>query len=121
VSGSIDRVDEAETGVTLVDYKTSEKDDDEKADKASKESLQLSVYALAYRELTGRLPDRLELRYVLTGVTGESGCGEERVAKAKAKIEEIAAAIRREEFDARPEARRCSICACRPICRESAV
>ncbi|HEU4333879.1 MAG TPA: ATP-dependent DNA helicase [Candidatus Eisenbacteria bacterium] len=121
VSGSIDRVDEAGTGVTLVDYKTSEKDDDEKADKASKESLQLSVYALAYRELTGRLPDRLELRYVLTGVTGTSECGEERVAKAKAKIEEIAAAIRREEFGARPEARRCSICACRPICRESAV
>jgi len=121
ITGSMDRVDENPEAVTLVDYKTSEKDDEERADEASRTSLQLSVYALAYRELSGRLPDRLELRYVLTGLTGVSGCDEERVAKVHAKIEGIAAAIRREEFDARPDARRCSICACRPICRESAV
>ena len=58
---------------------------------------------------------------MLTGVAGVSGCGEERVAKALTKIEEIAAAIRAEVFEARPDVRRCSICACRPICRESAV
>ena len=121
ITGSMDRVDEDPDRVALVDYKTSEKDDEEKADEASKKSLQLSVYALAYRELTGRLPDRLELRYVLTGTTGASSCDEERIAKARAKIEEIAAAIRSGAFDARPDARRCSICACRPICKESAV
>ncbi len=121
ITGSMDRVDEGDEGVTLVDYKTSEKDDEEKADEASRKSLQLSVYALAYRELTGRLPDRLELRYVLTGVTGASGCDEDRIAKVRAKIESIAGAIRREAFEARPDARKCAICACRPICRESAV
>ena len=121
ITGSMDRVDEGPEGVTLVDYKTSEMDDEEKADEASKKSLQLSVYALAYRELAGRLPDRLELRYVLTGITGVSSCDEERIAKAHAKIAEIAAAIRAEEFDARPDARKCAICACRPVCRESAV
>jgi DNA helicase-2/ATP-dependent DNA helicase PcrA len=122
VTGSIDRVDErADGGVTLVDYKTTDLDEGEKADKESKDSLQLSVYALAYRELTGRLPDRLELRYVLTGVVGVSACDEARLERARARIEAIAAAIRAESFDARPDPRRCSICACRPICRESAV
>jgi len=121
ITGSMDRVDEGPGGVGLIDYKTSEKDDEEKADEASRKSLQLSVYALAYRELTERLPDRLELRYVLTGTTGVSSCDEERVAKARAKIEEIAAAIRSGAFEARPDARKCSICACRPICKESAV
>jgi DNA helicase-2/ATP-dependent DNA helicase PcrA len=121
ITGSMDRVDEGPDGVTLVDYKTSEKDDEEKADEAARRSLQLSVYALAYRELSGRIPDRLELRYVLTGVAGVSGCDEDRIAKVRGKIEGIAAAIRREEFDALPDARKCSICACRPICRESAV
>ena len=121
ITGSMDRVDEGADGVALIDYKTSEKDDEEKADEASRKSLQLSVYALAYRELSGRLPERLELRYVLTGVNGVSSCDEERVAKAHAKIEEIASAIRAEKFEALPDARKCSICACRPICRESAV
>jgi RecB family exonuclease len=121
ITGSMDRVDEGPDGVTLIDYKTSEKDDEEKADAESKKNLQLSVYALAYRELTGRLPDRLELRYVLTGTTGTSSCDDERIAKAHAKIEEIAAAIRSGAFEARPDTRKCSICACRPICRESAV
>jgi len=121
ITGSMDRVDEGPHGVTLIDYKTSGEDDEEKADDASRKSLQLSVYALAYRELAGRLPDRLELRYVLAGVTGVSPCDEERIAKALAKIHEIATAIRAEAFDARPDPRKCSICACRPICRESAV
>ncbi|HEX7077949.1 MAG TPA: ATP-dependent DNA helicase [Candidatus Eisenbacteria bacterium] len=121
ITGSMDRVDEGADGVTLVDYKTSESDGEEKADEASRKSLQLSVYALAYRELTGRLPDRLELRYVLTGVAGVSGCDEDRVARARAKIEEVAASIRAGAFEARPDERRCSICACRPVCRESAV
>ena len=121
ITGSMDRVDESDAGVTLVDYKTSEREDEERADDASRKSLQLSVYALAYRELAGRLPDRLELRYVLPGLTGVSGCDEDRIGKVRAKIEEIAAAIRAGAFDARPDERRCSICACRPICRESAV
>ncbi|MGE5175650.1 MAG: ATP-dependent helicase [Hyphomicrobiales bacterium] len=121
VTGSMDRVDEGPDRVTLVDYKTTETDEEERADEEARKSLQLSVYVLAYRELTGRLPDRLELRYVLTGLTGASDCGEERVEKAKGKIGEIAAAIRAGAFDAHPEVRRCSICACRPICRESAV
>jgi DNA helicase-2/ATP-dependent DNA helicase PcrA len=121
VTGSMDRVDEAPGEVVLVDYKTSELDDTDRASLNAKESLQLSVYALAYREMTGRMPDRVELRYVLTGEMGSAACSEERLERTREKIAVIAASIRAEQFRALPSEHSCSICACRPICRESAV
>jgi RecB family exonuclease len=121
VTGSMDRVDEAPDGAVLVDYKTTEVEDPEKADREARESLQLQVYALAHRELTGRAPARLELRYVLTGEAGAAEPDEVDLEKTRARIHAIAESIRRGEFGARPGERTCSICACRPICSESAV
>ena len=121
LTGSIDRLDEGPSGITLSDYKTTEVEDPEKADQEARDSLQLLVYALAYREATGRAPSRLELRYVLTGETGSVPVDPARLEKTKERIRAIADAIRSRVFDARPSERTCSICACRPICRESAV
>ena len=53
VTGSIDRIDEGPDGVVLIDYKTSEIDDQDQADEEANDSLQLLVYALAYQEMTG--------------------------------------------------------------------
>jgi len=121
VSGSIDRIDENNGQVIVIDYKTSELDDPTKADAKARESLQLLVYALAYRELTGKTPDRLELRYVLTGDIGEAKPVLGKLEATRVRIGAIAESIRSENFKARPSERSCSICACRPICRESAV
>lgn len=121
VTGSMDRVDEGPEGVVLIDYKTSELDDPAKANEKAKESLQLLVYALAYEELTGRRPDRVELRYVLTGEIGSADSKEERLLKTREQIRAIADSIRAGDFEARPSERTCSICACRPICGKSAV
>jgi DNA helicase-2/ATP-dependent DNA helicase PcrA len=119
ITGSMDRVDDQDGEIVLIDYKTSELDDPEKADATAKESLQLLVYALAYREMTGQTPHRLELRYVLTGEVGRAGPDEKRLEKTRAKIATIAASIRAGDFEARPSERNCSICACRPICSRS--
>jgi DNA helicase-2/ATP-dependent DNA helicase PcrA len=121
VTGSIDRVDEGPGEIVLIDYKTTDVDDPGKAEEEARKSLQLSVYALAYREMTGRMPDRVELRYVLTGEIGSADVTEERLERTLVKIAEIARAIRAGNFQARPSERSCSICVCRPICRESAV
>ena len=91
------------------------------ADEKAKESLQLFVYALAYRELTGSTPDRLELRYVLTGEVGSTVPSEDRLERTRERIGAIARSIRAGKFEARPSERTCSICACRPICKDSAV
>jgi RecB family exonuclease len=121
LAGRMDRVDEGPDGVSVIDYKTSELDDDAKADEKARDSLQLRVYALAHRELTGRIPERVELRYVLTGVRGTASPGEAMLERTREKIETIAEGIRAGRFDARPSEFNCSICACRPICKESAV
>ena len=71
--------------------------------------------------MTGRMPDRVELRYVLTGEVGSADVTEERLDRTLTKIADIARAIRAGNFQARPSERSCSICVCRPICRESAV
>jgi DNA helicase-2/ATP-dependent DNA helicase PcrA len=125
VRGRMDRVDERPGEVVIADYKTSElESDDEMGDKAeenARQSLQLSVYALAHREMTGRAPDRVELRYVLSGAVGSSTRSEEKLERTRDRILAIAESVRAGDFRARPSERSCSICACRPICRESAV
>jgi len=119
VTGRMDRVDDQDGEVVLIDYKTTDLDDPEKGNQEAKESLQLSVYALAHRELTGQTPQRVELRYVLTGDVGRAGPDDKRLEKTRAKIAAIAASIRAGDFEARPSERNCSICACRPICSRS--
>lgn len=125
VRGRMDRVDEGPGGTVIADYKTSELESDdemgEKAEENARQSLQLSVYALAHREMTGRAPDRVELRYVLSGAVGSSTRSEEKLERTRDRILAIAESIRAGDFRARPSERSCSICACRPICRESAV
>ena len=125
VQGRIDRVDEGPDRVVIADYKTSELESEEKAgekaDQNARESLQLSIYALAHRERTGRAPDRVELRYVLSGVVGTSTRSPEKLERTRDRILAIAESIRSGDFRARPSEHNCSICACRPICSESAV
>ena len=71
--------------------------------------------------MTGKLPDRVELRYVTAGTSGVAAMTESRIEKTREKIAATAAAIRAGEFTARPGEYACRRCACRPICRESAV
>ena len=56
VRGRCDRVDETEDGPVIVDYKSSDVREPARAEGRATESLQLQIYALAWREMTGRLP-----------------------------------------------------------------
>ncbi|HEY2924431.1 MAG TPA: ATP-dependent DNA helicase [Candidatus Eisenbacteria bacterium] len=120
VSGRMDRVDEGPDGVVITDYKTSE-EEAEKADTNARDNLQLSIYAVAHKELTGRAPEKLELRYVLSGAVGTSTRSEEKLERTRDRILAIAESVRSGDFRAQPSEHNCSICACRPICAESAV
>ncbi len=121
LAGRMDRVDEGPDGTAIIDYKTSELDDDERADEKAKESLQLRVYALAHRELAGAIPERVELRYVLSGARGVAQPDAGMLDRTLEKVLSIAESVRAGKFDAKPSAYTCSICACRPICKEAAV
>ena len=49
VRGRLDRVDETPDGAVIVDYKSSDVTEQKKADQRARESLQLKIYALAWK------------------------------------------------------------------------
>jgi DNA helicase-2/ATP-dependent DNA helicase PcrA len=124
VSGRWDRVDERPEGIVLVDYKTSEVDEEDRAEERAKESArggQLGLYALAYRETREVVPARLELHFVGSGTVGTVDVEPEHLERARERIETAAAGIRAARYDADPDVRTCGLCNYRQICRFSAV
>ncbi len=111
VSGRIDRVDEDEDGLTVIDYKTGRPKTQDHAD----DSLQLSIYALAMREeghVKAVIFENLEDHSTVI-TTRDSG----DMKKAEQKIAEVAASIRAGEFDPTPGFH-CGWCAYRMLCPE---
>jgi DNA helicase-2/ATP-dependent DNA helicase PcrA len=120
VRGRFDRVDETPGGLVIVDYKSSDVTDQKKADQRAKESLQLKIYALAQHAMTGRLPARVELRFLESGVVGRHTPTDVDLAKAREAIAEAARGIRHREFEATPEYQACRYCPYNQICPSTA-
>ena len=123
VIGRWDRIDERADGIVLVDYKSSDVDDPEKADSRAKESLkdgQLGLYALAYYEARQVMPAGVELQFVGTGRVGSAAVKVEHLERARARVREAAAGIRAARFPARPDQRNCGWCSYRMFCTHSA-
>ena len=109
VVGRIDRVDEDEDGLTIIDYKTGRPKTQEHADK----SLQLSVYALAMQAagpVKAVIFENLE-----DGSTVLTTRDLRELKKAEQTIAEVAASIARGEFEAKA-GRHCSWCPYRMLC-----
>ncbi|HXG39969.1 MAG TPA: ATP-dependent DNA helicase [Candidatus Limnocylindrales bacterium] len=107
--------------VTITDYKSSDVRDPVRARERARESLQLSIYALAYEAQTGRRPDAVQLYFLESGLIGRAPVDDARLAKARAAIAKAASGIRTHEFAPRPEYLACSYCPYREICPASAV
>ncbi len=107
--------------VTITDYKSSDVRDPAKARQRAKESLQLSIYAMGYEAMTGRLPDAVALHFLESGLVGSAPVDRKRIEKARQSIRTAAAGIRAREFGAKPDYLACRYCAFREICPSSAV
>ena len=112
VTGRMDQVNRLSGNeVEIVDYKTGKLRDAKKA----AEDLQLSIYALAAREVLGLEPSRL----VLYNLTANEAVATTRAAKAldaaKEKIAAVADQIRAGNFSAEPGFG-CAHCDFRPLC-----
>jgi DNA helicase-2/ATP-dependent DNA helicase PcrA len=116
VRGRFDRVDEDLLGATIIDYKTSEVTRQKDADRRVADSLQLKMYALAWRVATGQLPQRVELRFIESNVVGRHIPTDADVEEAVAAVEGAAAGIRARAYDATPSRSACRWCAYRQIC-----
>src|SRR5216110_135543 len=116
VRGRFDRVDEDLLGATIIDYKTGEIARQKVADRRAAESLQLKLYALAWREMTGALPQRVELRFLESNLVGRHTPAQEDLEEAIAAVHAAAAGIRARAFEATPSYNACRHCAYNQIC-----
>jgi len=117
--GVFDRIDRSEEIGTIIDYKTSEVRTEEQATKRTKDSLQLAIYALAYRHMFGALPAALELRFLSADViVGRAVPSEKTLDRALADMERAAHGIRSGVFSADPSYGACRYCAYASICPE---
>ncbi len=119
--GRYDRIDRDDAGRTVItDYKSSDVRDLATANKRSRESLQLAIYAMAHEAETGSLPDELALHFLESGVVGRSHASEKRLSSAQQKLTAAASGIRAGRFEATPSVMRCGYCPFREICPDAA-
>ena len=97
--------------IEIVDYKTG----NPKREKQAKDSLQLSLYALAAQEVFEREAERLVFYNLTTNEAVETTRDAKALNKAKAVVAEVADEIRAGEFPARPGFS-CRYCDYQPIC-----
>jgi DNA helicase-2/ATP-dependent DNA helicase PcrA len=118
--GRYDRVDHDESGRTVItDYKSSDVRDLATANRRARESLQLSIYALAHEAEHGSLPDELALHFLESGITGRAEPTEKRLAKAQESLATVAEGIRAGHFEPTPGPMRCGYCPFREICPDA--
>ncbi len=107
--------------VVITDYKSSDVRDPAKARQRARDSLQLSIYAMGYEAMTGRMPDAVALNFLETGLVGTAPVDRKRLDKARESIRTAAAGIRARVFTPKPAHMACSYCAFREICPASVV
>lgn len=116
ISGRFDRIDIEKDGAVIIDFKTSELKKQKDADKRTKESLQLALYALAYKNIFGQLPIRVELHFLESGLIGRDKKEEDDLEKVKEKIKEVSLGLRMHNLDPTPSYISCAFCAYNQIC-----
>jgi len=116
VTGRWDRVDIVEGKVSIIDYKSSQVKDKKKADKKTKNSLQLAIYALAYKMIFGKIPEEVKLHFLETGVVGEASLNEGDLELTVEKIKQASRGIREGIFDPQPAYFSCRFCPYQGIC-----
>ena len=112
VTGRVDRVDRlGPDTVAIVDYKTGKPKTQEDAD----ESLQLSLYALAAREVMGKRADALVFYNLENNTPVFTTRNEGELDETKLRVQKVANAIAEGEFPAHP-GRHCAFCPYRNLC-----
>ena len=112
VTGRMDQVNRLGTDtVEIIDYKTGKPRDAKKA----ADDLQLSIYALAAREVFDLVPARLVFHNLVNNEAVETSRDAKALAAAKQKISETADRIRAGDFPAAPGFS-CGYCDFKPLC-----
>jgi DNA helicase-2/ATP-dependent DNA helicase PcrA len=112
LTGRMDQVNRLAPGEEeIIDYKTGKPRSEDKA----KKDVQLSVYALAAREVFDWNPARLTLHFLQSNQPVSATRDERQLKKVRGEIQEAAADIRAGEFPAKPGFA-CRFCDYESIC-----
>jgi DNA helicase-2/ATP-dependent DNA helicase PcrA len=113
IKGRIDQINALgnKRDVEIVDYKTGRP----KKDAEAKKDLQLSLYALAVKEILGQEPVRLVFHYLQNNHRQETTRDAKQLDEAQRVVQEAAADLRAGEFPAK-RGFVCRNCAYKPIC-----
>jgi DNA helicase II / ATP-dependent DNA helicase PcrA len=112
ITGRMDQVNRlSDGGIEIVDYKTGRPRDAKKAAL----DLQLSIYALAAREVLDQMPSRLVFYNLMNNESVESTRDAKALTATKEKIAEVADRIRAGDFPANPGFA-CGYCDYKPLC-----
>jgi DNA helicase-2/ATP-dependent DNA helicase PcrA len=112
LTGRMDQVNSlGRKDVEIVDYKTGKP----KKDADARKDLQLSIYALAAKEIFEWNPVRLVFHYLQNNQRQETTRDAKQIADAESVVQETAADIRAGNFTAKPNFF-CRSCAYKPIC-----
>jgi DNA helicase-2/ATP-dependent DNA helicase PcrA len=112
VKGRIDQINSlGRKDVEIVDYKTGKP----RKDSEAKKDLQLSIYAIAVKEILELNPVRLVFHYLQNNERQETTRDAKQLAEAQVMVQEAAAEIRAGEFMAKPGFH-CRSCSYEPIC-----
>lgn len=98
VYGRYDRVERVGDSTTLVDYKTTAVSTQSAADTKSKDSRQLTMYAMALYQTTGTLPESVALHYVDSGLVGASARTLKQLQNMEEKIAAVATGVRTNHY-----------------------
>ena len=111
--GVIDRIDATEAGWRIIDYKSG------RPIARRRRDLQVALYALGAKTALNLDPVELEVVYLATGEAVRVEGAAALVRDAEVDGSEVADGIRSGFFPARPERRRCRLCAYRLACADA--
>jgi len=114
--GRWDRVDFGQEGAVVIDYKATEVKDQKEADRKTKGSLQMDLYALSFVKSQDAPLVETQLYYLESDIVGRAQKKEKELGRAMEKIREAEAGIRCQDYKAKPNWHSCRLCDFRTIC-----
>ncbi|MCX6812825.1 MAG: ATP-dependent DNA helicase [Candidatus Berkelbacteria bacterium] len=118
VVGRFDLVRKIADDAEICDFKTSDVREQKDADRRIKESTQMMIYALAWREKYQTIP-KTTLFFIESGLKGERQFSDKEIDATRQMILAVAAGIRKSDFSAQPDIFQCKYCPYKEICPEA--
>jgi len=118
-TGRWDRVDYQQGGAVIIDFKATAVKDQKEADKKTKESLQMDMYAFSFIKTQDTSLLETQLHFLESDIIGHAEKGEKEMERAEGKIRNAERGIRDQNFQAQPDWHNCSLCDFRNICPDS--